>query len=129
MKKFIQGFTLFAIVFLCVLSCKKDDPAPPSIEGKWTETTYVVSGCDDPSDNEPETTCTTSCEVFVISATTITSDGDVQAYTKTATTITVSDGSFSLTFTYTVTETTLVLTLQNSSTFGGCKEVRTFKRS
>lgn len=127
MKKSILQLSLFAIVFLCVLSCK-DDPTPPSLVGTWTETSSVASGCDDPSDNE-SVTCTTGCEVIVISATTITSDGDSQSYTKTATTISVTDGPISYTVAYTVTETTLVITQEGSALTDGCKYVTTYKRS
>jgi hypothetical protein len=125
MKKAILQFSYVAVVCLCIISCK-DDPAPPSIVGTWTETSYVVSGCDDPTENESET-CTSSCDVIVITDTTISSDGDTQTYTKTGTTITVVYGSISVTASYTVTETTLVLTQDDD--FGGCKYVSTFKRS
>ncbi len=128
MKKFIEQFSLYAIVFLCVLSCKKDDPAPPSLEGTWTLTSEVYSGCDDPLDDD-SVTCTSSCDVVVVSATSITSDGDTQSYTKTATTISVTDGGLTFTFSYTVSGTTLVITQEGSALTGGCKYVATYKRS
>jgi hypothetical protein len=86
----------------------------------------VVSGCSDPVDNET-ITCT-SCETIVISATTMSIDGDTYPYTVSGNTLSIDVDGDIYKITYIISGNNLTLNFQDSVADGNCKYVTTYKR-
>lgn len=124
---------LISLAFPLVFSsCKDDESKGASLVGTWEETSYVSSGCVDPTDNE-SFTCTSACERIVVTENTLTIGTDPAiSYTVNGNQITLTQkfGSATVTFsvTFTVTETTLTITQQDEAADGGCKNVSVYKR-
>lgn len=127
-KRIFSMMTIAAMVILFI-GCSKDDdkPANPLI-GSWKLISEVVSECTDPDDNYTDS-CTTDCEIFIFTATTVSIDGDSYPYTVSGNTIIIDFGSgISLSINYVVAGTTLTLTIKDSPQDGSCKNVYTFSK-
>ena len=73
-----KSIFLIVITILVFEACNEDDPAPDQsaeLIGSWENVSFVATGCADPADNYNET-CTSDCEILVITATTLTFDGE-----------------------------------------------------
>lgn len=117
---------IFCLILLST-SCKDDDDGNPAelIVGSWRFVSYVASECSDPDDNESET-CTSACEVVVITKDMVTFEGEPpESYSIDGNKITFGTGSGADTYEFTVTETTLTVIEQDP---GECKEVTTLTR-
>lgn len=120
--KTLKQLLMMALIVLAFQGCKKDDESPSQASlliGTWEYKSTVVTNCTDSLDNFNDT-CTSSCDVTVITATTIDSD----PYTASGNTIT-SDGD---TYTFSISGTTLTITYQESVADGGCKYVTTLTK-
>jgi YD repeat-containing protein len=135
--KSIYLMTLISSLIFLLEGCKKDEPAPVTqaslLVGSWKEVSYVATGCTDPKSNE-SSTCTTSCETLVITATTfkiVKADGSSQTFNYTAKdntiTVTLTGGQIT-TATFAITGSTLAITNQDSLADGNCKSVSTYSK-
>ena len=131
MKTIKQVFLMTAMV-IAFEGCKKDDPKPnaSALIGSWEETSYVVTNCTDPLDNEALYECTTICEILEVSATTVTLDGDgPYDYTASGNTVTIDLGpDGTVVVTYSISGTTLTISIQDSLADGGCKTTITYTK-
>lgn len=129
--KSIYLLTLIASLVFLFEGCKKDDEPTPAeqLVGSWKEVSFVSSGCTNPADNE-SSTCTTTCETFVATATTLKFGSDTPlSYTSNGNTLTVTiPGQPSVTAVFSITGSTLTLTIQDSAADGGCKSVSTYSK-
>lgn len=132
MKNYIKVLAIVLAFPIVFSSCKEDEDQGASLVGTWRETTYVSSGCLDPTDNE-NFTCTTSCEELVVTATTVKIGSDPAInYTVNGNQLTVTEtlgsATISITVTFAVTATTLVITQVDAASDGGCTNVTTYTR-
>lgn len=118
-------------LFLLLNGCKKDDPAPnqaAELVGTWEAVRFVASDCTDPADNE-NTLCTSNCEILVITATTLTSDGEgPYTYTTSGNSLTINFGGDLETVKFAISGAELTFTHQDSPADGNCKSVSTYKK-
>lgn len=118
---------LILSLFLLLDGCKEDDPLQNPAEqliGIWKETSYVVTECTDTAENENET-CSSNCEIWVFTSTTITEDNDTpDPYTISGNIMTI-DGSV---FEFSINGTTLTLMFKSNAANGNCKIVTTFNK-
>jgi hypothetical protein len=130
MKNTLNLLTLSAILLASFQfsSCSSDDDpeiTAASLIGTWTLASFATTGCTDPIDNQDLSTCTTSCETIVVTATTVSIDGDApMTYTTDGNTIT-TDGD---TLTWSISGTTLTITDVDSAADGGCTSTFTYTR-
>lgn len=119
---------LMTLVVLAFEGCKKDDPSPnATLVNSWKEVSFVASGCTDPTENE-STTCTTSCETLVISATTFSFDGNSFPYTVSGNTMSIEFMGTIYKVSFVISGTSLTITSQDSLADGNCKNVSTYKK-
>ncbi len=124
MKRTLNLLTISTLLLILVpfSSCKDDDePSASGLIGTWKEVSFEASGCTDPNDNEPLSTCSTTCETIVVTATTISFSGTSFPYTASGNTITV-DGE---TVTWSISGTTLTITSDGEP---GCTNVSKYTR-
>jgi hypothetical protein len=130
MKNTLNLFAFLALLLVSFQfsSCSSDDDpeiTAESLIGTWTQTSFVSTGCTDPNDNQDLSTCTTACETIVVTATTVSINGDApMTYTTDGNTIT-TDGD---TITWAISGTTLTITDVDSAADGGCTSVITYIR-
>jgi len=128
MKRSLVFLLLLSVAALFTTSCKDDDDnSNPAnlIIGSWKMVSYVATECVDPTENGTET-CSTSCEVTIVTKDTVTFEGETpESYTIDGNKITIGTGSGAYTYEFSVTETTLIISYKET---GYCKVVVTMKK-
>ncbi len=84
MKRSLVFLLLLSVAALFTTSCKDDDDnSNPAnlIIGSWKMVSYVATECVDPTENGTET-CSTSCEVTIVTKDTVTFKGRHQNPTR-----------------------------------------------
>lgn len=130
--KAIKFFFLVALLLPFFEGCQSDDDPDPGqaalLIGAWQGTKYEATNCNDPDENET-TTCTSSCEILIVTATTISFDGDVYSYTAKGKKLTLNLGGTKITTTYSISGTTLTINYQSTEAQGGCTIVSTYEKA
>jgi hypothetical protein len=131
MKPQLSFFAALLVLGITFSGCNDDDENTSSLIGSWRFVSDVNTECADTDDNYSET-CSRDCDVIVITATTITADGDVYTYTTSGNQLTfseiVNNVQISYTLTFNVSGSTLTLTTKDSADLGSCKNVTTYSK-
>ena len=137
MKKSAKFMSFVMAAAILVLSCSKTDTAPTQASlliGTWTAVSYVRTGCTDATMNEALNYCTTACETFTFTATTLTisspgSAPQVMPITISGSTITSSSNPETVTFVVAGTSLTLTIKSLPTGNAANCNATYVFKKA